>query len=51
MTTNHDIRGVEQQEWGRFCGKLWQRNYCEHIVRNENDDQRIAQYIIDNPLQ
>jgi len=28
---------------------IWQRNYWEHIVRNENEYQRIAQYIIDNP--
>ncbi len=29
--------------------KLWQRNYWEHIIRNENEYNRIAQYIIDNP--
>ena len=29
--------------------KLWQRNYWDHIIRNENEYQRIAQYIIDNP--
>jgi len=29
--------------------KLWQRNYYEHIVRNENELNRIRQYIIDNP--
>jgi len=28
---------------------LWQRNYWEHIVRNENELNRIRQYIIDNP--
>ena len=28
---------------------IWQRNYWEHIVRNENEYQRIAQYIMDNP--
>jgi len=27
----------------------WQRNYWEHIVRNENEYQRITQYIMDNP--
>ncbi len=27
----------------------WQRNYWEHIIRNENEYKRIAQYIIDNP--
>ena len=29
--------------------QLWQRNYWEHIIRNENEYQRIAQYIMDNP--
>jgi len=29
--------------------KLWQRNYWEHIIRNENEYNRIAQYSIDNP--
>ena len=27
----------------------WQRNYWEHIIRNDNEYQHIAQYIIDNP--
>jgi len=29
--------------------KLWQRNYWEHIIHNDNEYQRIAQYIINNP--
>ena len=32
-----------------FDKKIWQRNYWEHIIRNENEYQLIAQYIIDNP--
>jgi putative transposase len=27
----------------------WQRNYYEHIIRNERDLERIRQYILDNP--
>jgi REP element-mobilizing transposase RayT len=30
--------------------KLWQRNYWEHIVRNEQSLQQIRQYIANNPL-
>lgn len=30
-------------------GKFWQRNYYEHIIRNENELNKIRQYIIDNP--
>ena len=31
--------------------KLWQRNYYEHIVRNEKELNQIREYIIDNPLK
>ena len=32
-------------------GKLWQRNYHEHIIRNEKSYQRISDYIIKNPAK
>jgi putative transposase len=28
---------------------VWQRNYYEHIIRDENSLNRIRQYIVDNP--
>lgn len=31
--------------------KLWQRNYWEHIVRNEPELKRIREYIHNNPAQ
>jgi putative transposase len=34
-----------------FVGKLWQRNYYEHIIRNEQSYQRISEYIINNPAK
>jgi REP element-mobilizing transposase RayT len=30
---------------------VWQRNYYEHVIRNENDLATIRQYIADNPLK
>ena len=30
--------------------KLWQRNYYEHIIRNQEAMNKIRQYIINNPL-
>jgi len=30
---------------------VWQRNYYEHIVRSENELNRIREYIANNPLQ
>ena len=29
----------------------WQRNYYEHVIRNENDLNEIRQYILDNPVK
>ncbi|MEW6614861.1 MAG: transposase [Thermodesulfobacteriota bacterium] len=29
---------------------LWQRNYYEHIIRNETELNKIREYIITNPL-
>ena len=29
--------------------QLWQRNFYEHIIRNQYDLNKIRQYIIDNP--
>lgn len=31
--------------------KLWQRNYYEHVIRDENDYNEKAQYILNNPLK
>ena len=31
--------------------KLWQRNYYEHVIRNEDELNEIRQYIIDNPAK
>lgn len=30
---------------------VWQRNYYEHIIRNENELDSIREYIINNPLK
>jgi putative transposase len=51
MTTNEYIRGVKNLGWTPFPGKLWQRNYYEHIIRDENAHNRIRQYIVNNPAQ
>jgi len=45
-------------EWIKFIkqnnlnilGKFWQRNYYERIIRDENELNRVRQYIIDNPM-
>lgn len=41
--------GVKQHGWKSFNNKLWQRNYWEHIIRDEQSCHRITEYIINNP--
>jgi REP-associated tyrosine transposase len=31
--------------------RVWQRNYYEHVIRNEDDLNDIRQYILDNPVK
>lgn len=50
ITTHDYIAGVRQRNWPPFSGKLWQRNYYEHIIRNESELNRTRQYILDNPV-
>ena len=50
MTTNEYIRNVKQNNWPVFNGSLWQRNYYEHIIRNEEELNKIREYIRNNPL-
>ena len=33
ITTVEYIRGIKNLGWQPFFGKLWQRNYYEHIIR------------------
>jgi putative transposase len=49
LTTNAYINGVKNDNWPPFPGKLWQRNYYERIIRNDNELHNIRQYIHDNP--
>lgn len=51
ITTVNYIRHIKTKNWKRFDGKLWQRNYWEHIIRNEFAYNRISQYIINNPVK
>ena len=51
MTTNEYIAGVKDGRFMPFKGRLWQRNYYEHIIRNYDDYINIADYIQNNPLK
>jgi REP-associated tyrosine transposase len=51
ITTNRYIHGVKESGWPRFSGRFWQRNYYEHIIRNEEELARVREYVANNPLQ
>ena len=49
MTTKRYIDGVKQPGWQPFYNKLWQRNYYEHIIRDDNEFNEVKRYILTNP--
>lgn len=51
ITTVNYIRGIKENRYASFDKKLWQRNYYEHIIRNNESLSQIRQYIIDNPVK
>lgn len=51
ITTNEYIRGVTTGFWPPFLGRLWQRNYYEHVIRSEESLNRIQEYIATNPFR
>ena len=51
VTTNLYCHGVAEQNWPRFDGRLWQRNYFERIIRNEQELNEIRRYIYENPAR
>ena len=51
MTTNEYIRGVKDGTLTPFGGKLWQKSYYDHVIRNQQDYSEIWGYIENNPTK
>ena len=51
LTTARYRHGVMEQNWLPFPGKLWHRNYYEHIIRNDDELNRVREYIAWNPAR
>ena len=49
MSTNECIREIKCGKLPPFKKHLWQRNYFEHIIRNEKSLIQIREYIQNNP--
>ena len=48
-TTYLCARGVKLGIYKPFNKRLWQRNYYEHVIRNEKELYKINEYIMNNP--
>jgi len=56
MVVNSTIVGVDQRvdphpsndHWPSFDKRIWQRNYYEHIIRNQRELTKIQKYITGN---
>jgi len=48
-TTIEYIKMVKRHILAPFDRRIWQRNYWEHIIRDEHQYCCIAQYIVNNP--
>jgi putative transposase len=51
ITTVRYTHGVKHHGWLPFRGRLWQRNYYEHIIRDDESLNSIREYITNNLLQ
>jgi putative transposase len=50
LTTRTYMEGVRHQGWQPFETRLWQRNYYERVIRNEDELDHTRAYIEQNPL-
>ena len=51
ITTVEYGKGVRNDGWPPYDKKLWQRNYYERVIRDEDELNRIREYIYYNPLK
>ena len=49
ITATRYSRGVHDHGWPPYDGKLWHRNYYDHIIRDDQDLDRVRDYIERNP--
>ena len=50
LTTVKYRHGVRDDSWKPFPGRVWQRNYYEHIIRYERSLIAVRRYIAQNPV-
>jgi putative transposase len=48
LVSNECLKIFKSQN--KYMGKFWQRNYYEHVIRNDTELNGIREYIMNNPL-
>lgn len=51
LTTKRYAHGVHDQSWPRCAGRLWQQSFYDHVIRNDEELDRIRRYIMDNAMR
>lgn len=51
ITTRDYMQGVRAGKYPPFPGRLWQRSYYDHVIRNQQDLDEARAYIRDNPVK
>lgn len=49
-STDYMLKGIKMGKYKPIDKRLWQRNYYEHVIRNEKEYIQIVEYIINNPI-
>jgi REP element-mobilizing transposase RayT len=49
ITTSAYGKQVRDGDWPPYPGRMWQRNYFEHIVRSEANLEKLGSYVEANP--
>ena len=51
MTTNEYIKEVKSRRFPLFEKRIWQRSFYDHVIRDDDDYNRVREYIQNNPLR
>jgi putative transposase len=49
LVVHHCLEYIEENNLDIRLGKVWQRNYWEHIIHDERSFHNITNYIVNNP--
>ncbi|MCF6178951.1 MAG: transposase [Geopsychrobacter sp.] len=51
LCVHHCLQWVKKNDPNRMLGKIWQRNYWERIIRNDQEVGNIREYVQHNPTK